>query len=80
MKTVYITKHALSLGIKTIQGDVWSNGMIRDRSSQWGVYYHGKGNQWHETMEGAKAKAEDMRKKKIASLEKQIAKLKALEF
>ena len=38
------------------------------------------GNDWHRTEADAVARAEQMRVKKIASLEKQIAKLKKLSF
>lgn len=44
------------------------------------IYYHGEGNDWHRTKESAIAKAEEMRKKKIASLKKQIEKLEKMEF
>jgi hypothetical protein len=43
-------------------------------------YFHGEGRNWHRTPEGAKAKAEAMRKAKIASLKKQLAKLESLSF
>lgn len=36
--------------------------------------------EWHRTREGAVAKAEEMRVARIASLEKQIAKLRKLRF
>jgi hypothetical protein len=35
---------------------------------------------WHETKEAAIARAEVMRKKKLASLKKQISRLEALSF
>jgi hypothetical protein len=43
-------------------------------------YAHGEGRQWHRTQESALARAESMRKAKIASLRKSIARLEALSF
>lgn len=42
--------------------------------------FHGEGNEWHKIKESAISKAEKMRQKKIASLKKQIAKLKNMKF
>lgn len=76
--TAYITKYALTEGIFEAEGEE-SNG----------YFYYGKGgydrNQacpedWHRTREEAVARAEDMRKRKIASLKKSIAKMEALRF
>lgn len=44
------------------------------------TYYHEEGKEWHRTKESAIAKAEEMRKKKIASLQKQIKKLENINF
>jgi len=43
-------------------------------------YAHGEGNDWHRSAKQALERAEDMRKKKIASLRKSIAKLEAMNF
>lgn len=39
-----------------------------------------EGRQWHRTREAAVARALEMREAKIASLERQIAKLRKMEF
>jgi hypothetical protein len=82
---VYITKYALKRGIFNAQVEhcIDYPGMVQvvfnDHATHY-VYFHGEGKEWHRTLEAAKAKAEAMRDKKIASLEKKIAKLKAMTF
>ena len=43
-------------------------------------YFHGEGREWHRTKESAIDKAEEMRKKKIETMKKQIEKLEKMEF
>jgi hypothetical protein len=79
MQKVWLSKYALSGGISEYQAE------IRD-----GKAYPGKpfmsftafqlGKDAHETKEGAIAAAEAARKKKVAALKKQIAKLEVMEF
>lgn len=76
----YITKYALTQGI--LERDVRSfddktaeditGGHLRAK------YYHE--NEWHKSKSAAIEKAEDMRKKKIASLKKKIEKLEKMKF
>lgn len=54
--------------------------MIETKAKGTIQYYHGKGDEWHETKESAIAKAEEIRKKKINSLKKQIEKLEKMKF
>lgn len=77
--TAYITKYALSSGIKitTVEMSNISANMVQDLSDRWGLY-HGK--DWHRTREEAIKRAEEMRMAKRASLTKQIAKLVKLDF
>jgi hypothetical protein len=84
---VWITKYALTQGIHEVGVreclDVRPDGDMVERdppSSFGGICYHGKGRDWHETKEGAIACADEMRRKKIASLKKQIAKLEKINF
>lgn len=81
---VYVTKYALTQGvlvrelIDTYNGTsaiVEENG--GNLSNNRSMYHPGE---WHKTMNKANAKAESMRKAKIASLQKQIAKLEKMEF
>ncbi|MGX1958420.1 hypothetical protein [Serratia proteamaculans] len=80
MITGYITRYALTAGIIKREGEIADSGSFRYKDPEaWGT-----SNIWHTdyrlTEAEALAKAEDMRKKKIASLKKQIAKLEAMTF
>lgn len=87
---VYVTKRALIEGIivgeatLTSQRDmvrvIGPSGVTVESPWSFGPCYHGEGREWHLTLEGAIAKAEDMRDKKIDALQKQIEKLKSLRF
>jgi len=82
---VWITKYALSKGILVEEVELTTHEMVsvvKTEPKDYGptVYFHGKGRDWHETYEDAKTKAETMRTKKIASLERQISRLKRLLF
>lgn len=77
---VWITKYALTQGIleRSIRSfddetaeDI-TGGHLRAK-----YYYKGE---WHESKISAIAKAEEMRKKKISSLKKQIEKLEKIKF
>jgi hypothetical protein len=80
---VYVTRYALTTGIEHREVD-WSAArpdMVIDRSGEdWARYYHGEGKDWHRDESSAVSRAEKMRKAKITSLEKSIAKLRALKF
>lgn len=75
----YITKYALTKGILEKEAEECGNGMIATRE-KWNAYFHGEGKEWHRTKEEAIKRAEEMRKKKICSLEKQIEKLERMKF
>ena len=84
---VWITKYALSKGIFTAEAEVCTEGpspcgMITVPGSQslMDCRYHGQGRDWHTSEASAKAKAEKMRSKKIASMKKQIKKLEGIRF
>ena len=76
--TVWVTKSALSGGLFKAQGNV-DDIMPKMFDGDWLLeVYHG--DDWHLTTDLALEKAEKMRVKKIASLEKSLAKMKALKF
>jgi hypothetical protein len=81
---VWITKYALTKGIKSIDATPSSfyDGVCDNTNGTgaYSTYYHGEGRDWHRTLEGAQAKAEKMRLAKIELLEKQIGKLRNLKF
>lgn len=82
MAKVFITRYALSTGIKELETDILKPNIegckdyVKDGS--WNIFYIGKDA--FLTKEDAIMKAEDMRKKKIASLKKQISKLEKMTF
>lgn len=78
---VYITKYALTVGIEEADAELWDSGMISVKPKASGYvtsYFHR--DEWHRTKDDAIARAEVMRRAKIASLRKSIAKLETLTF
>lgn len=75
---VFITKYALTQGIFEIDAKDHGGGMISMVDAQYPTNYHKP--DWHLTYEEALADARTRRNAKIASLEKQIAKLEELTF
>jgi hypothetical protein len=76
--TVYCTKYALSHGIFQVSGRATPEGCFVEASSV-NRYFLGK-NDWHRSWEAAVAAAEKMKARKIASLNKSIARLSSLQF
>ena len=70
----YVTKYALSAGIQKRRLLLLFGGMVALANSRY-AYFHGEGRDWHRTYASARERAEAMRKAKIASLQKTIAKL-----
>jgi hypothetical protein len=79
----WMTKYALTAGIQEIECELCVSvpGMISRRSNICTTeYFHGEGREWHTSRQSAEDRAEIMRLNRISSLEKQIRKLKALNF
>ena len=74
---IWNTKYALSEGVIEQEGEEVSDSMVKVGPL---MYLHGEGREWHRTPESAAARAEAMRKAKIASVRKQLARLEALRF
>lgn len=77
----WITKYALTQGIKKLpvkRSEKFPDVVTHKPENRFTEYFH-KG-QWHLDYEAAVAKAEDARKRRIASLKKQIKRLEALRF
>lgn len=78
----WITKYALTGGIQLVDAEVCSD--VNDNMISYGgggfssAYAHGK--EWHRTPAAALARAEEMRKAKVESMEKSIERMKALKF
>lgn len=82
MAKVFITKYALTSGIKEVETEIHKS-TFKDypnyiRDSAYSFHYIGKDAFLNKSE--ALQKAENMRKKKIASLRKQIEKLEKLSF
>ena len=77
---VWITKYALTSGIKEIECEDCENGAVKEIENPFQTFYHGENSEWHRTKESAIKKAEEMRQKKIESLKKQIKKLEEMRF
>lgn len=76
--TAYVTKYALTKGITEQKGEISSYDTFGYKVNGW--YSSVIKNDYSLTLEDAKKQAEQKRLKKIASLEKQIQKLKKLSF
>lgn len=77
---VWITKYALTQGIFSIDAEDEGGGMVADRRTHAAIYYHGEGREWHRTHDAAIVRAEVIRDAKIASIEAQLRKLRAMTF
>lgn len=77
---VYITKYCLTQGIFEDEVEIWSDISISMCKSIYNKYVYFHKPYWHETKEEAIKYAEQMKNRKIKSLEKQIRKLKELKF
>lgn len=81
---VWITKYALTTGIYKTEGKTSSISedmictKVNDDTVHYNLIFHGK--DWYTSEKAAIEQAEEMRAKKLISLEKQIEKIKALTF
>jgi len=82
-KTVWVSKYALSAGIRECEV-MPDSGWGRIIQIKWPGASRGQegvgSGEWHTTREAALARAEDMRIAEIERLKRQIAKLEALVF
>lgn len=80
---VYITKYALTSGIFYGEAEVCGSSpdtvIIRKKDYKHFDQYF-SGLDWHQTKRAAIDRAAEMRDKKLISLEKQIKKIKAIDF
>lgn len=77
---VFITKYALTKGIFTAEVEIKETDgrYFAVDQGKWCIYYHKP--DFHLTYKEAKARAEEMQRKKIASLKKQLARVQNLTF
>ena len=80
MTIFYSTKYAMTKGIEQIDGEV--NGINRNcveyKIDNYTLYLWGEEKDWHRSLESATKRAEEMRLKKISSLEKLLDKFKKM--
>ena len=76
---IFVTKYALTKGIEVVEAEACGDGTMKARGS-WATYFHGEGKDWHKTHEASITRAKEMRKKKIGSLKKSLAKIKNINF
>lgn len=82
----YLTKYALTLGILYREGEVDSDFPTmftyagNEQNCVTHLSTHAHAPYWHRTFEDAQAHAEKLRKAKLDSLKKQVAKLEAMKF
>ena len=81
LEKIWVTKYALTTGIFSEMAELDDEMASTPHNYETGEYANSFfGNDWHKTEEAAKARAEEMRLKKIASLKKQIQKLEKMTF
>lgn len=81
MTIIYVTRYALTGGIKKVEAKIHGCGTMasfKEGSQGFTQYVHGK--DFWLTEEDAKARANEMLAKKIASAEKNLEKLKKMSF
>lgn len=74
----WITKYALTDGVFEVDGEATQSGCLRYKSGDY--YSFVSGGDWHPTREQAVARAEDMRIRKLKSLDNQIKRVSSLRF
>lgn len=79
MATFYVTKYAMTAGILKVDGVVGSGEtmlVFKRKNSTYREYAHG--HDFHGTLEAANLRAEEMRQKRMASVEKSLNKLRKM--
>lgn len=79
-KTIFIFKYALSDGILKVVAEISEDGCARYKTPGDCFAKHYSRSAYALTFEEAKKKAEEMRKRKIASVKKQLERLEKLTF
>jgi len=74
-----VTKYALTAGVQLVEGEA-SDGMLTYRTGKGRFMQFAHKGEWFDSEAGALARAEEMRIRKIVSLQKQMARLESLTF
>ena len=76
----WLTKHALTSGIEVVDAEVFEDGQRISYKKPRCFLEFAHGKDWHRTPAEALARAEEMRKARIASLRRRIAVLESMTF
>jgi hypothetical protein len=74
----YVTKYALTRGILLVEAEQCID--IDPSMIAFGEMDHAHGEDWHLSLEAALSRAEVMRRRKLAALRKQVARLEKLKI
>ncbi len=74
----YVTKYALTSGILVVEAEHCTD--IDPNMIKFGAMNYAHGKDWHQTLKAALTRAEDMRKRKLTTLRKQVAQLEKLKI
>lgn len=80
MTIAFITRYALTTGIYKVEGEVKDDIFMQLRNGRGAFDQYFFGKDWHLTEEEAIARAEEMRIRKLKSLDAQIKKISLLKF
>lgn len=76
---IYCTRYLFTDGITEREAEISGN-MAIVKELDYQIYLHGEGNEWHKDKQSATKRAEEMRIKKLQSLDRQIKKISAMVF
>ena len=79
---IWNTKYCLTDGITEHDVEQCNDTMVRIPKSDKGyeVFLHGEGKEWHRSLESAVYRANEVKIKKLQSLDKQVKRIGAIEF
>lgn len=80
---VFITKYALTQGILEREAEKATENetiTVVERENKYSFMTYYRKNEWFDNLTDASLHAEEMRKKKIESVKKQLAKLEKMKF
>lgn len=80
MTLIYVTKYALTQGVFAVEAEVKSDKTMAWWRPEGGFRVYVHGNEFQFTPEEALARAEEMRIKKLQSIDKQAKRISALKF
>ena len=78
--TAYVTKYALTAGIMEVRGVEFTEGGIWFMQPDSGLRQYAHGKDWYKTLPEAVQRAEDMRKRKVASLLANAERIKTMKI